>query len=127
MDLYAYMLMPKLESYVKKACGELPPRMRGIRLMKVESADDFDAIDLTCESTKAFADMCGQDYIYIHTRCGGDYNYYDYGMNKWEEEHGAVGFNDSFDSTYRDTYIPAVIDDEYNALIEDLKHMQEEF
>ena len=125
MDLYAYMLMPKLEEYVKKVCGELPPRMRGIRLMKVESADDFDAIDLTYESTREFAERCGQDYIYLHTRCGGA-NYEHFEMDRWEEEHGAVGFTDSFDSTYRDTYIPAVIDDEYNALIEDLKHMKEE-
>lgn len=125
MDLYSYILMPKLERYVEKVCGKLPPRMRGIRLMKVESADELDPIDIG-EAAQMFAEMCGQDYIYLHTRCGGgNYEYFE--MDKWENEHGAIGIDDDYDRTYRDTYIPAVVDDEYKGLIEDLKHMREEF
>lgn len=119
MDLYSYILMPKLERYVEKVCGELPPRMRGIRLMKVESADELDPIDIG-EAAQMFAEMCGQDHIYLHTRCGRD-NYEYFEMDKWENEHGAIGIDDD----YRDTYIPAVVDDEYKGLIEDLKHMLE--
>lgn len=128
MDLYAYMLTPKLKEYVKKVCGELPPRMRGICLMKVKNADDFDAIDLTHESMREFAKRCGKDYIYIHTRCGGsgndESNYYYFGMDKWEKEHGAFGIDDGYDYSYRDTYIPAVVNDTYKELIAELEKLE---
>ena len=123
MNLGAYFLINTLGDYVQEVCGELPPRLRGLRLMKVETGEDFDAIDLTYESTKEFAERCGQDYIYLHTRCGGaNYEYFE--MDKWEEEHGAVGFNDNFDSTYRDTYIPAVVNDTYKELIAKLEKLE---
>ena len=123
MNLGAYFLINTLGDYVQEVCGELPPRLRGLRLMKVETGEDFDAIDLTYESTKEFAERCGQDYIYLHTRCGGaNYEYFE--MDKWEEEHGAVGFNDNFDSTYRDTYIPAVVNDTYKELIAKLDKLE---
>lgn len=129
MDLYAYMLMPKLEGYVKKVCGELPPRLRGLRLMKVETSEDFDAEDFTYAHNRQFSELCGKDYIYIHTRCGGsdgddESNYHYFGMDEWEKEHGAFGIDDGYDHTYRDTYIPAVVNDTYKELIAELEKLE---
>lgn len=114
MDLYAYMQKDKLIGYVAKHYGE-PPRLRGIRLMEVESP---------CEPSesyqmKVFNFHCGKPVIYIHTRCGG-YNYQDFGADEWEQnniETFIEGIDDEFDSTYRDHYFEAVEDDEYRALV----------
>ena len=120
MDLGAYLNIDKLAKYVKDVCGEMPPRLRGLRLMKVESSDDFDDIDFTYDNMMLYSEMCGQDYIYLHTRCGGA-NYVDFGMDVWEEKHDAFGADDCFDRTYRDTYVKAVDNETYRKLIADME------
>lgn len=129
MDLGAYVLINTLGDYVQEVCGELPPRLRGLRLMKVETSEDFDAEDFTYAHNRQFSELCGKDYIYIHTRCGGsdsddESNYYYFGMDKWEKEHGAFGIDDGYDHTYRDTYIPAVVNDTYKELIAELEKLE---
>lgn len=129
MDLGAYVLINALGDYVQDVCGELPPRLRGLRLMKVETSEDFDAEDFTYAHNRQFSELCGKDYIYIHTRCGGsdgddESNYYYFGMDKWEKEHGAFGVDDGYDHTYRDTYIPAVVNDTYKELIAELEKLE---
>lgn len=129
MDLGAYILINALGDYVQEVCGELPPRLRGLRLMKVETSEDFDAEDFTYAHNRQFSELCGKDYIYIHTRCGGsdgddESNYYYFGMDKWEKEHGAFGIDDGYDRTYRDTYIPAVVNDTYKKLIAKLEKLE---
>lgn len=129
MDLGAYVLINALGDYVQEVCGELPPRLRGLRLMKVETSEDFDAEDFTYAHNRQFSELCGKDYIYIHTRCGGsdgndESNYYYFGMDKWEKEHGAFGVDDGYDHTYRDTYIPAVVNDTYKELIAELEKLE---
>lgn len=129
MDLGAYVLVNTLGDYVQEVCGELPPRLRGLRLMKVETSEDFDAEDFTYAHNRQFSELCGKDYIYIHTRCGGsdgndESNYYYFGMDKWEKEHGAFGVDDGYDHTYRDTYIPAVVNDTYKELIAELEKLE---
>lgn len=129
MDLGAYVLVNTLGDYVQEVCGELPPRLRGLRLMKVETSEDFDAEDFTYAHNRQFSELCGKDYIYIHTRCGGsdgndESNYYYFGMDKWEKEHGAFGIDDGYDHTYRDTYIPAVVNDTYKELIAELEKLE---
>ena len=86
MDLGAYILINALGDYVQEVCGELPPRLRGLRLMKVETSEDFDAEDFTYAHNRQFSELCGKDYIYIHTRCGGsdgddESNYYYFGIS----------------------------------------------
>lgn len=123
MDLGAYARMESLRSYVEKHYG-MPPRPRGIRLMKVENKVD-EMYEFQYEMYNSF---CGEDVIMLHTRCGGcscgeddeDSNYRAYGMDKYEEdneEYFVGAADDSWDSTYRDTYLTAVIDDEYKQLI----------
>lgn len=128
MDLGAYVLINTLGDYVQEVCGELPPRLRGLRLMKVETSEDFDAEDFTYAHNRQFSELCGKDYIYIHTRCGGsdgdESNYYYFGMDKWEKEHGAFDIDDGYDHTYRDTYIPAVVNDTYKELIAELEKLE---
>lgn len=129
MDLGAYVLIDALGDYVQEVCGELPPRLRGLRLMKVETSENFDAEDFTYAHNRQFSELCGKDYIYIHTRCGGsdgndESNYYYFGMDKWEKEHGAFGVDDGYDHTYRDTYIPAVVNDTYKELIAELEKLE---
>lgn len=129
MDLGAYVLIDALGDYVQEVCGELPPRLRGLRLMKVETSENFDAEDFTYAHNRQFSELCGKDYIYIHTRCSGsdgndESNYYYFGMDKWEKEHGAFGVDDGYDHTYRDTYIPAVVNDTYKELIAELEKLE---
>lgn len=114
MDLYAYMQIGALGSYVEKNYGA-PPRLRGIRLMEMERpyANPGDW------QTKVFNSHCGKPVIYIHTRCGGA-NYRDFGADKWEQANRETfieGIDDEFDCTYRDHYFRAVDDDEYRALV----------
>lgn len=120
MDLGAYVLINTLGDYVQEVCGELPPRLRGLRLMKVETSEDFDAEDFTYAHNRQFSELCGKDYIYIHTRCGGA-NYVDFGMDVWEKKHDAFGIDNSFDRTYRDTYVKAVDNETYRKLIADME------
>ena len=69
MDLYAYAL----KDFLKDLLPSQPPRLRGIRLMKIEE---------TTDDGKVHNKYIGQDVIYIHTRCGGN-NYKPCGMDEW--------------------------------------------
>lgn len=122
MDFGAYVRMESLQGYVEKHYG-MPPRPRGIRLMKVENkVEEGDA------QFEMYNSFCGEDVIMLHTRCGGcgwgeddeSSNYKSCGMDKYEEDNaeylvGAI--DDGWDTTYRDTYLKAVVDDEYKQLI----------
>ena len=124
MDLYAYMLGERgdIPDYINKHYGPVP-RYRGIRLMRYETPDSCEGCGLQSDM---WADMCGKDIIYFHTRCGGcgdetdpDSNYIACGGKEWEEAHqdlflGSV--SDFFDNTYRDHYMTAVIDDTYDKI-----------
>ena len=116
MDLYAYMLSQSKDvgDYISKNYGDVP-RMRGVRFMKLQGAEDYDE---PTEQGRMYARHCGKDVIYIHTRCGGsNYDYFEAG--KWEESNPTFieSCDDDFDCTYRDHYFEAVLGDEYDALI----------
>ena len=109
MDLQAYMISEDemIMSYVNKHYGEIP-RLRGVRFMKLE---------VPC-GDGVFDSYCGKDVIYIHTRCGGD-NYECFEADVWENNNPLFleGVDVDFDCTYRDHYFEAVVDDEYNSII----------
>lgn len=113
MDLYAYMLgeVESIKTYVEEHYGPIP-RFRGVRFMKHETLDDP-----VNEQERMFARHCGEDVVYIHTRCGGG-NYEFFDADKWEESHDTFieGMDDSFDCTYRDHYFRAVPGDDYDAI-----------
>lgn len=110
MDLYAFMFNDAL----KELLPSEPPRLRGIRLMKIQ--DEIDDDSSSSSSAELFNSFCGKDVIYIHTRCGqcyfsSDDNYIAFGMDEWESENNAIGAaNDPYDCTYRDTYIEVTED-----------------
>lgn len=122
MDLYAYMLSQdkNVQHYINEHYGPVP-RPRGIRFMRYEEPDN-------CRDNDLWAEMCGKDVIYIHTRCGGGYdetdpdsNYIACGGKSWEEANADTfleSVDDEYDSTYRDHYFSAVIDDDYNKICE---------
>ena len=123
MDLYAFMLGERgnIPAYVKENYGPVP-RYRGIRLMRYETPDSCEGFGMQSDM---WAKYCGQDVIYFHTRCGGcgtedeDSNYIACGGKEWEEEHKDKfldSIDDTFDSTYRDHYFKAVINDTYNTI-----------
>lgn len=123
MDLGAYANIPTLGSYVAKHYGKVP-RLRGIRLMKLEKPTGERG-----EQMQVFDGYCGQDVIYIHTRCGSAYwgdedpeaNYISCGGKEWEGANSDTfieSLNDEWDGTYRDHYLKAVIDNEYRQLLE---------
>lgn len=125
MDLYAYSQIEKLGEYVTKHYGEVP-RLRGIRLMKLEKPEESYSTQMDIYNS-----YCGKDVIYIHTRCGSawygdddpDANYISCGGKEWEEANSELfieSINDEFDGTYRDHYFEAVIDDDYKALITEM-------
>lgn len=109
MDLQAYVISKDMEimSYANKHYGDIP-RLRGVRFMKLETP---------CGDS-VFDSYCGKDVIYIHTRCGGD-NYEFFEADEWENNNPLFleGVDDDFDCTYRDHYFEAVVDDEYNNII----------
>ena len=121
MDLGAHIIRnnEKIMSYINKHYDGIP-RLRGVRFMKVEEPIEID-FESSYRQDKMFNSHCGEDVIYIHTRCGGG-NYFDYDADKWEENNPLFinGIDDSFDCTYRDHYFNAVVDDEYNDLIYEL-------
>lgn len=129
MDLVAYAALgdPGVTDYIKKHYGDVP-RMRGVRFMKVQKPEWYD------EPT--FKRLCGKDIVYIHTRCGpcgrsfdnDDTNYTFYGADKWEKGNKLflTHAKDKFDGTYCDHYFLAVVDDEYNAIIEMYRKQIEE-
>ena len=133
MDLYAYSLteVPEINNYIEKHYGNVP-RLRGVRFMKVYDRKDFEDY----EWDEMFLSYCGQDVIYIHTRCGDcgmgfndeDSNYVYCGGKEWEEKHKDLFLDhhsDEYDSTYCDHYFKAVIDDEYKAILNMFKNMRQ--
>ena len=64
MDLGAFLLINSLKGLLPSK----PPRLRGLRLMKLE-----DKIEQTSPQYEMFNKYAGTDTLYIHTRCGGDY------------------------------------------------------
>ena len=104
-----------------------------MRLQKPEWSDD-----------PTFKRLCGKDIVYIHTRCGPcgrsfNYkegrgpntrgsNYIFYGADKWEKGNKLflTHVGDKFDTTYCDHYFLAMVDDEYNEIIEMYRKQIEE-
>ena len=128
MDLGAYVTaeIKEVADYIKKNYGEVP-RMRGVRFMKTEepvpNLEKSPQIDM-------FNKYCGQDVVYIHTRCGDcgrgfkdkTSNYIYCGAKDWEKENKALfleHISDEFDSTYCDHYFKAVLGEEYDELIKE--------
>lgn len=114
MDLQAYMISgdEDIMSYIDKHYGKIP-RLRGVRFMKLETPYDEETYQ-----DEVFNSHCGKDVIYIHTRCGGgNYEYCE--ADKWENSNPLFleSVDDDFDCTYRDHYFEAVVDDEYNNII----------
>lgn len=123
MDLGAYMQIELLKDYVARNYGE-PPRLRGVRLMRFEEPSGEPEYQM-----QVFDGYCGQDVVYVHTRCGSacwgdddpDANYIACGGRAWEESNPDTfieSLNDEWDGTYRDHYFKAVVDDEYKAIVE---------
>ena len=118
MDLYAFSLgqSKDIEEWLQKLYGNIP-RFRGVRFMRFENKieDDYSY------QADLFNEFVGQDVIYIHTRCGGDYddedsNYISCGGKEWEDENPGTfldSVTDEWDCTYRDHYFKAPIDDEF--------------
>lgn len=119
MDLQAYMTSKDNDvmSYINKHYSGIP-RLRGVRFMKLETLE----MNEYTYQDELFNSYCGEDVIYIHTRCGG-YNYEDFEADKWENDNPLFlkGVDDCFDETYRDHYFKAVIDDDYKNIINLLK------
>lgn len=126
MDLMAYVQIDGLAGYVERHYGR-PPRLRGLRLMRVER--EFTPPTPTPQ-LDLFNGFVGQDVVYVHTRCGayGDEgnprrNYRSFGADEWERSNPdtfITSVDDEYDPTYRDHYFRAVVDDEYEALLESL-------
>lgn len=122
MDLGAYCNIGTMEDYVVKNYGDVP-RLRGIRLMKLEKKTGGDGPQM-----ELFDSMCGEDVVYIHTRCGsycfGDddpgTNYTACGGKEFDERNAdtlIASINDELDGTYRDHYFKAVVNDDYKRLL----------
>lgn len=122
MDLGAYAKIDLYKNYVNRNYGN-PPRLRGIRLMKIEKPEEHSG----SRQMNLYNSYCGQDVVYIHTRCGGDEydedsNYCSFGADVWEGSNYDTfleSINDEMDFTYRDHYFKAVVDDEYLNLIKE--------
>lgn len=124
MDLYAYALSKneRVNNYIQEHYGPIP-RLRGVRFMRYETPDSCEGDGPQATLWKTY---CGQDVIYIHTRCGGGYdetdpdsNYIACGGKEWEEAHKNLfiySVDDECDCTYRDHYFTAVIDDNYDKI-----------
>lgn len=132
MDLYAYILSSEKDvaEYIEKYYGPVP-RMRGVRFMKVEAPEP----DSNNEQIDMYNSYCGQDVIYIHTRCGpcrygfedGNSNYVYCGGMEWEESLKDKLLNhcgDEGDSTYCDHYFKAADDDQYKQILKRLEEIR---
>jgi hypothetical protein len=120
MDLGAFLLINSLKGLLPSE----PPRLRGLRLMKLEDKIEEE----TSPQYEMFNKYAGTDTLYIHTRCGGD-NYTYFEMDKWEKDNKVLdGVDDEFDITYRDSYIAIPKDkmeDYQKILIESQKDLAE--
>ena len=125
MDLYAFALSNDTDvyNYIIKHYGNVS-RLRGVRFMKIYDMKEFENDDWT----DRFRSYCGQDVIYIHTRCGDcdmgfddeDSNYIYCGGKEWEEQNKELFLShetDNYDSTYCTHYFKAIVDEEYNAIL----------
>lgn len=134
MDLQAYVnkFNDKVDAYIKKHYGEVP-RNRGILFMRTEEKIPSPR----GREERMFNKYAGQDVVYIHTRCGhcgkgyknSESNYVYYGAKDWEENHKDLFLshaNEKYDKTYCTPYFKAVVDDDYNEIIESLKGEEEE-
>lgn len=128
MDLYAYALSndSDIHDYIIKHYGNVP-RLRGVRFMKIYDTKEFDNGDWS----DMFLSYCGQDVVYIHTRCGDcgmgfddeDSNYVYCGGKEWEEQHKDLFLShetDDDDCTYCSHYFKAIVDEEYKAILNKL-------
>lgn len=116
MDLGAYFNIGLLREYAESCYGFIP-RLRGIRLMRIEQPSNERG-----EQMELFDSMCGKDVVYIHTRCGSD-NYSECGGEEFESRNAdalIAAIDDESDYTYRDHYFKAVINDEYKGLLAEL-------
>ena len=133
MDLGAYELAydEMVNSYIKKNYGEVP-RCRGVRFMKVEESRGGDDAESDLHDK-----YVGTDTIYIQTRCGHcgmgyddeDSNYVYCGAKAWEEKNKnkfLEHVTEEFDHTYCTHYFKAVVNDEYNKILDLLKEDQSE-
>lgn len=122
MDLGAYFNIGLLREYAESCYGFIP-RLRGIRLMRVEQPSNERG-----EQLKLFDSMCGKHVVYIHTRCGAN-NYRDCGGEDFERRNDdafIAAIDDECDPTYRDHYFEAVVNDEYKRLLDELAKSYEE-
>ena len=145
MDLIAYQIkdIDIINNFIKNNYGNIP-RIRGVRLMKLEKAVDkkqnIDVLDVLGkksnvdykESNDIFNKYVGQDVIYIHTRCGDcglgysskESNYKYYGADEWEKKYEELfleHITDPFDNTYCTHYFKAVDNAEYQNMINELQ------
>lgn len=125
MDLQGYVLSQDalIEKFIKENYGDVP-RCRGVRFMKIEEPwGDDDA------ESKLHDKYVGTDTIYIHTRCGNcgrdyddeDSNYVYCGAKEWEEQNKDTfleHITEEFDKTYCTHYFKAVVNDEYNKILD---------
>jgi len=115
MDMGAYVIgsAPEVSGYLNQHFPNIP-RFRGARFMKVETVQGKKGSD----QMGTFNRYCGQDVIYIHTRCGHggfgwedpESNYISCGAEEWELSLKDVFLEhhvDEFDSTYCDHYFKA--------------------
>jgi hypothetical protein len=131
-----------VSKYIEESYGDVP-RLRGVRFMKVESVvdekpnvdvldifnlEDDEAIDYT-EEIDMFNKYVGEDVIYIHTRCGDcgmgydsdSSNFVYCGAKDWEEKYKDLFLDhitEPFDTTYCTHYFKAVINDDYNKILQ---------
>jgi len=115
MDLAAYIIMTDemFRRYVSEHYGD-PPRPRGIRLMKYEGK----GIAGDGSEGSMWDSFCGEDVIYVHTRCGAS-NYEYFEADKWEEANADTflgSVDDDWDCTYRDHFFKAVPGPDYDEL-----------
>lgn len=132
MDIYAYLVSQdqKIEEFITKSYGDVP-RLRGCRFMKLEEPMEEEVM-----AAEIFNQYCGQDVIYICTRCGDcgvgyddeNSNYQYCGGEKWEQENKdcfITHCTDSYDRTYCDHYFKVKDWEEYNQILELIKPNQE--
>ena len=153
MDLIAYSNKDNklVDKYIRENYGDIP-RPRGIRFMKIEQKleenekPNMDVLDMFgneeeydvdyTETSNTFNKYVGKDVIYIHTRCGDcdlgydneNSNYVYCGAKEWEEEHKDLfleHITDPFDSTYCTHYFKAVINEDYEKILELAKEEDE--
>jgi len=129
MDIYAFLIgeSSEVQKYLAENYGEIP-RFRGVRFMKAQEVNTEIPDEKKSAEELMFDKYCGQDVIYIHTRCGNcgrdyddeDSNYVYCGGKEWEENLSDLFLDhitEEFDKTYCTHYFKAVINEDYNQII----------